>query len=735
MEGDPGGAGADPDVQSLAARLLAGRVVLCAGSALGGRPSFRSLVEQLLSRLGPDGSEARGLLGSRPLWVSGLVKRRLGEQFQSALAEALRAQTGSGEVDGLCARLPFRAVLSTALDDGIGRALGQAATDGGAASPAVYTAATAERVRSEGRGRYVLQLLGDGVSGRDVLFSEAEIDAALRSDGVRGVLGDLAHKRTLLLLGFDSRDPDLELLLSRVLLPAHSGAAHADGPQHFAVLPGLPLGMAEELEAAYGVRVLREADELGLLRALKAAVGDATGEALPDDDDLLGWLRVLQQEPEQQDAVAKLAAIEQRLTEQKDADRLIELWLGRMEVEASAEGRARCLQKVAALFEHDKGQLAEAFHSLLAAYKESPEPALYAEVERLAGASGSWVELLSALRELVPALPLEQRPEALLRIARLYGDKLSHVEYALASLSEAQRLEVKDAGVRRQMLTLRAELLRRAEKWKDLAETLVQLADALPSGDGASDEGKDKRLDLYLEAGEVYETRLSDGISAAAAYKKGRAVDPTSRDVLAALEHALRRASNWTDLIALLDDKAAALQGDAAGALRARREAAQLHTEHTTERKGSIARWEAVEKAAAEAPETRDVRVEALRALEKLYTAEGGLSDQYLGTLEALADHVPSDKERLTLYRRLVAEHEERVQRPRVTRLAQQILGQLNFCASITGAECNNVERDSAGASQDASGYCIQRQCAESVLKFRSAGYSQVIPGASIVEI
>ncbi|MFO0572725.1 MAG: tetratricopeptide repeat protein [Polyangia bacterium] len=654
MEGDPGGAGADPDVQSLAARLLAGRVVLCAGSALGGRPSFRSLVEQLLSRLGPDGSEARGLLGSRPLWVSGLVKRRLGEQFPSALAEALRGQTGSGEVDGLCARLPFRAVLSTALDDGIGRALGQAAADGGAASPAVYTAATAERVRSEGRGRYVLQLLGDGVSGRDVLFSEAEIDAALRSDGVRGVLVDLAQKRTLLLVGFDPRDPDLELVLSRVLLPAHGGAAHADGPQHFAVLPGLPAGVAEELEAAYGVRVLRDADELGLLRALKAAVGDATGEALPDDDDLLGWLRVLQQEPEQGDAVAKLAAIEERLTEQKDADRLIELWLGRMEVEASAQGRARCLQKVAALFEHDKGQLAEAFHSLLAAYKESPEPALYAEVERLAGASGSWVELLQALRELVPALPLTQRPEAWLRIARLYGDKLSHVEYALASLSEAQRLEVRDAGVRRQMLTLRAELLRRAEKWKDLAETLVQLADALES----SDEGKDKRLDLYLEAGEVYETRLSDGISAAAAYKKGRAVDPASRDVLLALEHALRRASNWTDLIALLDDKAAALEGagDAEGGLRARREAAQLHTEHTTERKASIARWEAVEKAAAE---TKDVRVEALRALEKLYTAEGGLSDQYLGTLEALADHVPSDKERLTLYRRLVAEHEE----------------------------------------------------------------------------
>ena len=51
--------------------------------------------------------------------------------------------------------------------------------------------------------------------------------------------------------------------------------------------------------------------------------------------------------------------------------------------------------------------------------------------------------------------------------------------------------------------------------------------------------------------------------------------------------------------------------------------------------------------------------LDGLRALEKLYSQEGNLSEKYLGVVSALADHVPSDKERLTLYRRLVAEYEE----------------------------------------------------------------------------
>src|SRR6185369_10755441 len=104
---------------------------------------------------------------------------------------------------------------------------------------------------------------------------------------------------------------------------------------------------------------------------------------------------------------------------------LVELWFGRTEVETSGAGRAHCLRQVAAIFERKKGQMAEAFQALLAAFKEAPELGHLDELERLAGTSGLWVELLSALRELMPQLEAPLRPGLWLRIARLYGDKLN----------------------------------------------------------------------------------------------------------------------------------------------------------------------------------------------------------------------------------------------------------------------------------------------------------------------
>ena len=235
-----------------------------------------------------------------------------------------------------------------------------------------------------------------------------------------------------------------------------------------------------------------------------------------------------------------------------------------------------------------------------------------------------------------------------MRIARLYGEKLNHSDYALASLQEVQKLDPKEPATRKRLYALRISLTRRAERWKELAESLGQLAALLGEGE------KDQQLDLYLEQGEVYESRLRDGVSAAGAFKKARLSDPQSRDVLSALEQVLRRHSSWLDLITLLDDKAALLDraGDLQASLRAHREAAQLHTEHTSDRKAAITRWEALRD---KAPSDIDV----LRALEKLYAQEGNLAEKYLGVVNALADNVQSDKERLTLYRRLVAEYEE----------------------------------------------------------------------------
>lgn len=626
-------------------RLRAGRVVLCTGSIFARSTetsSFRSLLAKLLSQSGSslgseEAAQARALLDSQPLLVASLLRKQLGDKLPQAIADVLPKEANT-ELFGLAARLPFRGIITTALDSGLLDAVQNAPAPGGA--PQIGTSEqTIELLAS--RGRFMLRLCGDAQSGQGLIFGEADVQKIFSSEALRQSLRDLALKRSLLLTGFDVHDPDLAMTARLLSLAQTTG----EGPQHFALLPGLPAGLREELSRAYGLIVLDGSDEEALFRTLQQSVGEIGSEILPDDDDLEGWLRILQQEPDHQDARAKLSALEDKLRSQGDHDRLIELLLGRMDVEPQSSGRASCLIQVAQLFETAKGQLAEAFQAALAAYKEDPKTVSLDEVERLAGQAGQWVELLTEMRDLVPRQPRGEQAVLWLRIARLYGEKLNHHEYALASLGEAQKLGIPD-GEKKALLLLRTDLSRRAQRWKDLADALGQLAELC--------EEKDKCVDCYMEQGELLETRLSDGAAAIDAYKKARQADPNSRDALVALEHTLRRAARWDELIVLLDEKAglAAAQSDAPGELKARREAAQIQAEHGTDRKASIRRWEDVHKLA---PEDIDV----LRALERLYANEGSVSEAYLKVLSDLAQLVPSDKERLTLYRRLAAEYEE----------------------------------------------------------------------------
>src|SRR5439155_10296061 len=120
----------------------------------------------------------------------------------------------------------------------------------------------------------------------------------------------------------------------------------------------------EELYAAYRIRVLDEGDVTVLARALKEAIGDQHGPALPDDDDLDGWLAILSEEPGRADALDRLGALEKKLRELKDYERLVELFLGKVVVEPDATARAAILWEVAKLFENELGALAKAFSAL-----------------------------------------------------------------------------------------------------------------------------------------------------------------------------------------------------------------------------------------------------------------------------------------------------------------------------------------------------------------------------------
>jgi golgin subfamily B member 1 len=295
------------------------------------------------------------------------------------------------------------------------------------------------------------------------------------------------------------------------------------------------------------------------------------------------------------------------------------------------------LLEVARLFENEVGDLAKAFTALLAGYKEDPQTHVWNELERLASATGMWTELLSELAEIVPTLPELDRAAAWVRIAKLYGDKLGHADYALTSVQEALKLAPDNTEAQEMRITL----LRRAERWKDLADALWKRAEL--------EDSPAKKSELFIEQADIYESRLSDGAKAAQCYREALEADASSHDARGALESLLRRRGEWKDLIAVLDDKATHASGE--DVLAIKREVAELYAERLSDRKSAIERYAAL---LSEAP--RDLPT--LRALERLYQAEGRHED-YLGALAGQAEAVESDRERAALYRRMATEWEE----------------------------------------------------------------------------
>jgi tetratricopeptide (TPR) repeat protein len=617
-----------PELTALVDRLRGGRCVLCAGSRLLPTSGYRALVEKLLSTLpGVDASDARRVLAQRPLAAAGFVRRRLGERFAGELREATASAGELPETVRLLGELPFRAVITTSYDDSYERAF---ARDG--ALPKVYTPRDAAELKKDGKARFVLKALGDPARADTVVWSAEDLQGALADGGYRTVTHDLYRSRSFLFVGFDGEDPDLSILLDRVLAGAHAGDT-----EHYAILPGISAIEREELWAAYRIRVLDDSDVSQLARTLKDAIGDQHGPALPDDDDLDGWLALLTEEPGRADALDHLDKLERKLRAAADHERLVELHLGRVAVEPEAGNRAHRLLEVARLFENEVGDLGKAFTALLAGYKEDPQPSVWSELERLTSATGTWTELLSELAEVVPHLPEAERAEAWVRIARLYSDKLNHLEYALTSLAEALKLAPDLASAQ----DMRVALLRKGERWKELAEALGQHA--------ARESVAARQAELFVEQADLYESRLGDGAQAIACYKKAVATDPDATQARGALEQILRRRGDWAELVAVLDDKAAHAVPEEAIVIR--RELAELVGERLGDRRGAIARYEALRK---DSPQD----LQTLRALERLYDQEGN-HDAYLGVLASQAEAVESDRERAALYRRMAAEWEE----------------------------------------------------------------------------
>ncbi len=312
--------------------------------------------------------------------------------------------------------------------------------------------------------------------------------------------------------------------------------------------------------------------------------------------------RVRAAEPGHGIASERLAAI---YRDQREWATLVEILLERSEAIEEVAQQIELLHEVAQVYERELDDAESAFYVLQAAFnRDHRHDQTARELERLAAATNLWQELLDEHTKRVAELEREDRRAAAdlwVKIAGWYRDQLAHREYALHAMQQALRLEPAHA---------------------------VALAGV---------------ASLQRQHGDIG--------GAIEAYERVLAQDPTSADALGALDRLYRQQQAWEPLAEVLARRAKLAVEDTER-VDLQLELGSVLDLHLADGARAIAAYEKV-------LELEPRNVVALRALEGLYE-KTSQHDKYLRILDAQLAFAAGDGERISLYERIAATHEER---------------------------------------------------------------------------
>jgi tetratricopeptide (TPR) repeat protein len=641
--------------ESLVDQIRTGRAVLVVGAGIGSS-SWKQLLERMTQTLATRGREGddsavkdlEKLLSKGALVRAiGFLARTLGEETcDKVVQEAWPTPAELPALPKTLAELPFRHVWTTFPGDVLERAFESASPSDWPPSRSVTYAGVSG---VSARRRTLVKLLGNF---DDYVVTPRSVRRA--TSGLvdfRDYLRTAYVEGTLVFVGFRYGDPDLAVLLERVF-----GMFEQPRGTHYYLGAGVGPVTVDELKADHHIEVINVAgkgvDEtaersvlewLAALQRACAAAGVTLHQAQPDADDLDGWLARLAEPSEEGAARDAIDLIERTARTAGDHERVVEVLLARVEHVDDAAIRGDLLRQVAEVYETGLGDLRRAQESLTAACAIDPDnDALAAAAERLTTATGGWADLVAEASDIATdASDPVIASKWWARLGKWYGDRLDRYDYATPSVRRALELDPKNLAAHVAM----ADLLRKQQKWAELADALRAHVDAAP--------GDEATLDLLLSLGDLCESQLASTAKAIDAYQAAADLDPSCDDALSALERLYRRDERWGNLAKVLERRAevADASGDTGRGAAIRRELATLRAEKLGDLEGAIARYEATLV-------TNSADVAALKALEDLYE-KTGRTDDYLRTLQRLAQVGP-EGERLATLRRLAAELEER---------------------------------------------------------------------------
>jgi len=621
-------------------------IVGLGGGELAGAPGWPALVAWLAARLpfSDDRAHVNALIAAGRLVDAIVLVRDL--LPHGVAGDGVREGYPDGapvpEAVQRAATLPWRAVVTTGFDDVWPRAVGAARAQEEA--PAVVLGTdSAAHLKSFGRRPLLMRLFGHPGEPDSLCLGPGDARTRLVAGGGLAWLAELYRRRSLVLVGFRSRDPDLTWLTA--WLSTLPPARHP----HF-----LLLDTSAETDADTEARLLALRTGLtvvpchgGTTEAIErlANLAEELGPHLPPlaaDVDLDAWFArwsSVPNDPEPREVLARAAA---GLRNEERWDRLTELLLRRLPFLDDRAQQLADLDEVATIF-RDRLQTPDgALRAGLAALRLAPtDDELWDKLRADAAEAGAWSQLLDGATDV--ALQAGATPEGAQvwhRIARLIRHDLGGKEDALAAYEQALQAQPDQADVRDEQLAF----LRELERWEELVAALRAAAGETTAPSRASA--------MLREAGALLEQRLGDAPAAIAAYERALAIEPATAPVEEALERLYEREQRWADLALSLEKRARGLAPE--DAIGVRRHRAALLSEHLNDPDAAAAE---LEELASDHPEDEI----NLALLEKVYR-KSGRNEDYLNTLRRLADRADDPEIRVARLRTLAAEADLRAE-------------------------------------------------------------------------
>lgn len=245
--------------------------------------------------------------------------------------------------------------------------------------------------------------------------------------------------------------------------------------------------------------------------------------------------------PARQSELDHLARLARR---QRDRAQLGEIY--RAAAQSARDRRAAtALLFAAGALELARARPLEAEELLLQASRQAPQdPAAKGALAAIYRKAERWRELSSTLSDLTALCTSEELKLVLLREhGKILAEHISDTRRARTVLEQAQALRPDDPDVTYEL----ARLCEHGRQWDKAIELRARVAELV----------KDVRrqAQMYLEIGQLEETRRNDDAAAVAAYERAARADDRAVEPLRALQQLHRRARRNDRLLALLEQE------------------------------------------------------------------------------------------------------------------------------------------------------------------------------------